>query len=299
MDASVVAASAAGRRAARAFEPRWRRTLAIAGCIGALSCDGPEPARYARAEFLGRPIRWAEPKLVLRVFPPPPESGLDQNALVRGLRRAAELWIDERCSALKIDIRLATGQPRGERDGINAVVVHSKQWCPVGASLESECYEPRLHAFTRLYKAPPEPGQEEARLLEADVEINAVNFRWSAAAEDRRTHGTLHLGAMLVHELGHVFGLQHGCRHPGPVPSSKALLPQCGDTRLVMVPDPQRSGRPLALEPLAAERRAMCEVYRKDRRGSGSFAGLLALATATALGALYWFWRRGHPLSNE
>lgn len=81
---------------------------------------------------------------------------------------------------------------------------------------------------------------------EADVEVNAVGFRWSV---DGQVEGTRSLRAVLAHELGHALGLDHAYGYDLASAS-------------IMYPDPTQAGRPLVLEPGADAVEALCPSRR-------------------------------------
>lgn len=72
---------------------------------------------------------------------------------------------------------------------------------------------------------------------------------------------------MLVHELGHAFGLAHNCGTGDALmgaDATRARLLDCTTARdrgTAMYPNPTESGRKYVFAPNPSERRALCELY--------------------------------------
>lgn len=84
-------------------------------------------------------------------------------------------------------------------------------------------------------------------MSEADIELNAIDFRWGS------DHASA-LRAVLVHEIGHVLGLDHSCLPAG------ALGTACTDPvarSSAMYPNPLEPGRAFVLEPAERDLRLL------------------------------------------
>lgn len=46
-------------------------------------------------------------------------------------------------------------------------------------------------------------------MTDADIRINAKNFSFYKASDKNDTYGKVHLESLIIHEMGHVFGLAH------------------------------------------------------------------------------------------
>jgi len=148
-------------------------------------------------------LRWPRSRVVLYVALPRKPADLQLGELQEAVGRALADWcaacVD--CSFPQVTVR-SLGEWRGAQiDGMNVVAFQSGAWCP--AKAETDCYDPGRAAITQQHSALD--GAPDA-LGEADIEINAANFKWSL---DGGAPGTVSLRAVLTHELGHFLGLPH------------------------------------------------------------------------------------------
>jgi hypothetical protein len=185
-------------------------------------------------------------------------------------------------------VRSTSAEPKSARDGVNSVIVRTRSWCPDGVSVKSECHDEQLLALTRLYKSPPPDGSTDARIDEADIEINAVHNRWTLGRSDQRElRDSKNLEATLVHEVGHMLGFDH----PRAAAPRGALLDHA------MYPDPQVSGRTLVFEPSDGEIAALCAIYGSRKSTPTSAKLLLAAIFLASVGLAIalvrrWPWTR-------
>ncbi|MFC1641913.1 hypothetical protein ACFL5O_04380 [Myxococcota bacterium] len=227
----------------------------------ALSVATPVLAATVVRTPSGTPVRWAGSSVVLQVTVPPARFGINQRALMRALGDAVMVWRDacEGCRLPEIHVVPAGKQQRKVRqDGQSIVRVQGGQWCPEHARDREECYARTRAAITHLYPHTEAGSERDGQLREVDLEINAVDFQWSLQGE---VPGARPLTATLVHEVGHLFGLDHPCAAKG---TSDAGAPLCSDAAVrhcVMYPDPTEPGRAVVLRPAADEVRALRELY--------------------------------------
>ena len=117
-------------------------------------------------------------------------------------------------------------------DGVNRILFRQDEWCrPATEDDDKECYSPQAAAITTLFFVDDCEDPRDGAILDADIEVNAVNF---AVTEGTRSSGTgspADLANTLTHEVGHLVGLDHTCWDMGGEPrvddSTGALIPHC------------------------------------------------------------------------
>jgi hypothetical protein len=201
--------------------------------VAALGCAKPTNKRLtARVEFA--------------VAQPSAAFGYSSAELLTLLREADCAWraTCTEVSLPELNFRLGADREPVARDARNVVRVLTGRFCPDGARDSIDCYGAMRAAITHIYPPLDESKFDfVSRLPEMDIELNGADFSWKDLGRDA-------LQETLVHELGHVFGLQHACE-----------VPQCDDKvrRSVMYPYPLEAGRARLLGPTRED----CRVLRR------------------------------------
>ena len=120
-------------------------------------------------------------------------------------------------------------------DGINIIKFRDQKWCrPATDTDPEECYEPQAAGLTTLFFVNDPESERNGEILDADIELNAVNFAISADGTSLGSRGCLSdLSNTLTHEVGHLMGLDHTCRlgsEPTRYDDAGDPVPLCSDT---------------------------------------------------------------------
>jgi hypothetical protein len=213
--------------------PIPRRRLGILGAATALSAGMMLVARPAQAyvQFqtsTGAEMAWAQNCVPIVAFP----GGFSQMtaAEVAGaVAGAASAWSSSSnsCSYLDLEVTTSNGPaPAARNDGINAVIFDSTRWCASNAGVCTVNYDPTAVTLTTT------TVDRTGRILDADVEVNAVDFQWAdvVAHPELTDHQDLQNG--LAHAFGHLLGLDSPCyesnsAQPRPVDNNGQPVVDC------------------------------------------------------------------------
>jgi hypothetical protein len=153
---------------------------------------------------------------------------------------------------LRMSLLPASGPREVANDGWQVVKFRSTTWCrPADATTPEVCYDASATAITTVtYVSDPSDPANDGRILDADIELNAVhNYFYDADANPSPDPGTrepLDLWNTLAHELGHLQGLDHPCsgRSATELPScardgAAQPIPSCDDVEAGKATDPR------------------------------------------------------------
>ncbi len=193
-------------------------------------------------------------------------------------------------------------------DRQNVIKFREARWCrPAHDDVAEECYDTDAAALTTLYFIEDQDSERDGEILDADIEINAVNFVISVDGVTEGGPGCMSdLAATLTHEVGHVMGLDHTCwtgtgdqpvdDQGNPVPSCGAVLPpevteatmynfqDCGETKKAS-PEADDIDGVCAIYPLAGDPGTCVPVPEPDgccSSGGAPATGSLLLAGIAA-----------------
>ncbi len=202
------------------------------------------------------------------------------------------------------------------RDNVNVIKFRDTSWCrPASKDDPARCHPDSAAGITTATYVDDPGSSRDGEIVDADIELNAVNFSISVNGQTLGTQTCLsELQNTLTHELGHLLGVEHTCLAPGdpertddqgaPVPSCSAASPAvqettmfnyqtCGEVKKITIEAddiaaicgiyPQAKD-PGTCEP-AGEDPGCCDT-RSDPRGS------LLLSMLVGLTLLTPFWRR-------
>lgn len=175
--------------------------------VGSSVSLGPGAARAFElaTNGWGENLRWASFPVAYRVGP----SEVNRQSRLRLVRRGFEAWGLPARSAVAFSYQGVVDEAFDSGDGISsAVVLETGPWPP-------ELGDAQTIAGATLHLT--EAGT--ATLVEVDIGLNAVVFRW---ADETAVNDALDLWSVTTHEVGHGLGLDHVCDGPGPIACSGA-----------------------------------------------------------------------------
>jgi Metallo-peptidase family M12B Reprolysin-like len=147
------------------------------------------------------------------------------------LDRAFAAWATD-CSPLAVE--RISGDAEIAIDGKSVIVFRTQRWCrPATADDDELCYSPEVAATTRTLSVDRLGEPDDGRIIETDIEINAVDFAFFHDGRSFETAGEpVDFLSVVTHEIGHAFGLAHNCA-TGDEPPARDLegaeVPRCED----------------------------------------------------------------------
>lgn len=186
---------------------------------------------YVRTQTsTGTPVDWNGhcPQLKLGG---PPNPQLSTERLRAALVKSADAWNQPTQSCenppLVIESAASTAKDVGY-DGTNVILWRLPGFCDDPSHQNDDvCTSPNAAAVTTVFYVDKPGDARDGELLEADMEINAVDFQFG----DDGSSDKIDLGNTLTHELGHVLGLDHTCYTlPGSAPPTDSTgkpVPRC------------------------------------------------------------------------
>jgi hypothetical protein len=201
----------------------------------------------------------------------------------RILQAAAAAWSYPKvdCSNVQVEVLPAASLRRADDDGVNLVVFRDQEWCHNGQCGPLSTYPSKAAGMTTTY--PLEAMG--AAVLGGDIELNRHFFE-TIGREGGSDAGRAALEAVVVHEIGHVFGLRDVCGGPRQGRHSLAAC-SVGERERVMFASAQLR------EPSAADIAELCQLHPRGAVGDGS-AGFALVAIGVAMVAtlvgLFYAW---------
>ncbi len=156
----------------------------------------------------GAGMAWAQNCVPIVVYP----SGFTQMsaaAVEMAAAGAAKAWSagDNSCTYLDLEAALSTAPaPAVRNDGINAVVFRTTSWCQMTNGVCTLDYDPAAVSVASV-TAVTSTGQ----IIDADDEINAVDFNWADLVAVPKSSGDQDLQNGLTEAFGHLIGLDAPC----------------------------------------------------------------------------------------
>lgn len=277
------------------------RGLYAPGQAGALATGG-EPAPFVRtvATKTRVPLAW-ESSCAQITYQDAGTTDIAGDAEFAAMDAVIDNWnnVTSSCSYLTLQ---SVGRAPDEvgLDGVNLVVFRGDRWCrPATDSDPEECYDPSAAGLTTLRFIDDASSDRNGAILDADIELNAVDYSIAIDGQTTRPGNCISdLANTLTHEVGHLMGLDHTCWNGGdrldddqgnPVPSCAGSLPtSITDSTMYNFQD---CGETKKATPEADDIAGVCAIYPKaDDPGQCSppdlgGGGCCAIAGAHSSGA--------------
>lgn len=130
------------------------------------------------------------------------------------MEAALARWMSATGSCSYLELRLAE-RTRGEvgLDGTNLVLYREDIWCrPATDEDPEECYDPSAAGLTTLFFIDDADSERNGAILDADIELNAVDFAIARNGETSHPERCAsEISNTFTHEVGHLLGLDHTC----------------------------------------------------------------------------------------
>lgn len=198
----------------------------------------------------GVQLRWSE--TINYRTPSQPSPGLDVVGAERAIGVALSSWTSLGCG-LPSTRNLGRGGAPASGDGTIDVVFVRSRWASLGRSPEAAATTDVVYEVS--------PTGAEARIVDADIFINAEHYRWSVDGSAT----TQSLTSALVHELGHALGLAHPCEL-----TEIDTAPRCGGDEADVIMDPRYQA---GATPTEDDRAGLCTVYGESMTPCGAGCG--------------------------
>jgi hypothetical protein len=255
--------------------------LALAAVMAlAASAGGPALGYVRTTTETNKAFRWADPRINVQLYTANPPPYLTREKLLAAAQASAATWSQPQveCTSITLSVTEVNGEEAPVAyDKNNRITFRRVEWrkTPCDPAKESCApYDGRALAITSVFAL-----KSDGTVLDSDMELNAVNYRWADVAADGSTLNTpgekIHdLQNTMTHEFGHLIGLDHNCYdssagRPRAIDNLGQPVPNCNDATAVMRAATMfNSASPLDIDKrdlTADDIQAVCEVYPKGQ----------------------------------
>jgi len=176
-----------------------------------------------------KPLRWTASNCIMLRIDKAGSDDLKDGSDLAAVRASVEAWHKKiaGCSFLRFSLL---------EDADNATASFSKEggnentvnWVETGWKKVRE-HDPSAAGLTTVFFVDDPDSARDGKILDADIELNGENFAFSAGPAG--VPGKTDVMNTVVHELGHVMGLDHPCddglRSPVPKDHLGKAIPKC------------------------------------------------------------------------
>jgi len=250
-----------------------RRVIVLLGLAALLAATAALAYVQDRSPKTGAALRWKGGALTLILARTARSQDLSESEVRRAVAAALAVWDHRNNPCSRVQLRLAEGTTDNEvvEDGVSSLSFREERWSRNGRAEVLARYPANMLALTSLY-AKPRPGKPTvAEIVEADIELNAVDFRFSTDGKvSQSVSRTRDLQTVLIHEIGHILGLGHNCamtaRERRLVDYLGHRLPLCSAAgpalrSAAMFPVESLATAPILRDLSPDDRKALCAMY--------------------------------------
>jgi hypothetical protein len=250
-----------------------RRVIVLLGLAALLAATAALAYVQDRSPKTGAALRWKGGALTLILARTAPSQDLSESEVRRAVAAALAVWDHRNNPCSRVELRLAEVTTDNEvvEDGVSSLSFREERWSRNGRAEVLARYPANMLALTSLY-AKPRPGKPTvAEIVEADIELNAVDFRFSTDGKvSQSVSRTRDLQTVLIHEIGHILGLGHNCamteRERRLVDYLGRRLPLCSAAgpalrSAAMFPVESLATAPILRDLSPDDRKALCAMY--------------------------------------
>lgn len=211
------------------------------------------------------PHRWKERETITLRANAAGCADMGDDVALAAVVRAAESWnrAVSDCSYIRFEVREPGRWVTPKRDEEVAVVWVNEGWS------DGRGHDPSMVALTVLWFVDAAGEPDDGRIMDADISLNDESYTFTVA--NNGDPAGIDLQSTLVHELGHVLGLDHSCYKsyygPNPLPLDHLgrPIPRCSEAppavlESVMYPA-TRSGAIHRRYPSADDVAGICTIY--------------------------------------
>jgi hypothetical protein len=197
-----------------------------------LALWSPDAGAYVRTvTSIGAPMFWNRTVITINAYLGDPPDPLTSQDVLYAAQSAANAWSRDRVGCTSLELRVAATQEASAPvllDNVSRMTFRRENWCKDPQVPGEPCYDPLALAVTSVFAR-----KSDGEIIDADVELNAVTFKWADVARNPGDSGNVQdLQNTLTHEFGHLIGLDHTCfiegTRPGAVDDRGQLVPSCG-----------------------------------------------------------------------